>query len=86
MEKEALTEIGNILINSCISNYSQLCGQVAGSQLPMLNRGLLMQLLMFFSDQVEITELLAINMDISVDNRHFQCYLVMNGWALERLS
>jgi chemotaxis protein CheC len=86
MEEEALTEIGNILINSCISNYSQLCGQVAGSQLPMLNRGLLMQLLMFFSDQVEITELLAINMDISVDNRHFQCYLVMNGWALERLS
>jgi hypothetical protein len=45
-----------------------------------------MQLLMFFSDQEEITELLAINMDISVDNRHFQCYLVMNGWALERLS
>ena len=48
MEEEALSEVGNIMINCCLSNYMQLLKGRVGSHLPQVTRGHFSQILKTF--------------------------------------
>lgn len=52
MEEEALSEIGNVIINSCLSNYAEMFKGRVNSRLPFLSRGHYAQLLQGYSEEI----------------------------------
>lgn len=52
MEEEALCEIGNIIINSCLSNYMEMFKGRVQSHLPRLSRAHYSHLLQGYSDEI----------------------------------
>lgn len=52
MEEEALSEIGNIIINSCLSNYADVLKGKVNSHLPILTRAHFSQLLQRYAEEI----------------------------------
>ncbi len=76
MEEEALSEVGNIIINSCLSSYSQILKGVIGTQLPLLSRGHTDQLLAVFCDEEKASELFVIELNVCIKRQNLECYLL----------
>jgi len=76
MEEEALSEIGNIIINSCLSNYSQIAKGEVGSQLPLLSRGHITQLLQTYEDEMGQKDLFYIHLNINTGSQSYNSYLL----------
>lgn len=53
MEEEALLEVGNIIINSCLSNYAGMLNSRLGAHLPQFTRVHYSQLLQSYANEIE---------------------------------
>jgi chemotaxis protein CheC len=76
MEEEVLTEIGNIIINSCLSNYAQMVKGDIGSQLPVLTRGDSRHLLNIFLDEMKGSGLFFIELKIDTGRHVYTGHLL----------
>ena len=77
MEQEAMTEIGNVILNACLCCMTDMFGkEMQGDiDIPEFVKGLLAQI---FSAEVEIESeaiVLLLNMDFAVDTRSVQGYV-----------
>lgn len=77
MEEEALSEVGNIIINSCLSNYMQLIKGKVGSQLPMITRGHISQLLKSYVGEIKPLPMFNIELSIQTRHNHYSGYLLL---------
>lgn len=76
MEEEALAEVGNIIINRCLSNYTEILKGRVSCQLPLLTRGHYAQLLQEFSDDIADDELFYIHLSIQTTLQAYSAYLL----------
>ena len=76
MEQEAMTEIGNVILNSCLSSMADMFHQEIHGDIPEFIKGSLQEV---FSAEgaLENTEaiVLLLNMDFSVETKNLQGYV-----------
>jgi len=76
MEQEAMTEIGNVILNACLCSMADMFSQEIQGEIPEFVKGSLKQV---FSAEgsLENTEavVLLLNMDFSVDTKNLQGYV-----------
>jgi len=76
MEQEAMTEIGNIILNACLCSMADMFNEELQSEVPQFIRGTLRQI---FSANggVENTEavVLLLNMDFAIESKSIQGYV-----------
>jgi len=76
MEQEAMTEIGNVILNACLCSMADMFGQQMHGDIPEFVQGPLKQV---FSAEgaLEHTEaiVLLLNMDFAVDTKNIQGYV-----------
>lgn len=76
MEQEAMTEIGNVILNSCLCSMADMFSQEIHGEIPEFVKGSLKQV---FSAEggLEHTEavVLLLNMDFSVESKSIQGYV-----------
>lgn len=75
MEQEAMTEIGNVILNACLCSMADLFGKEMLGEIPEFVQGSLAQV---FSAEAGIeTEdiVLLLNMDFTVDKKNIQGYV-----------
>jgi chemotaxis protein CheC len=76
MEQEAMTEIGNVILNACLCSMADMFGQQMNGEIPEFVQGSLKQV---FSAEgaLEQTEaiVLLLNMDFAVDTKNIQGYV-----------
>jgi len=76
MEQEAMTEIGNVILNACLCSMADMFGKEMLGDIPEFVQGSLAQV--FSTDGVlEHTEaiVLLLNMDFAVDKKNIQGYV-----------
>ena len=75
MEQEAMTEIGNVILNACICSMADMFGKEMLGDMPEFVQGSLAQVLSF--DEAIETEaiVLLLKMDFAVDTRSIQGYV-----------
>ena len=75
MEQEAITEIGNIVLNACFSSLSELLNSDFQCTLPTYHLGLIGEVV---SAQTNIDDnmMLLLKMDFSMPNKQIDGYLV----------
>lgn len=81
MEEEALSEIGNIIINSCLSNYAELFNGRLHSHLPRLSRGHYSHLLQAYSDEIIDAGLFYLGLRIITPSQTIDAWLLWTGHA-----
>lgn len=76
MEQEAMTEIGNVILNSCLCSMADMFGKEIRGEIPEFVHGSLKHVLTEEGDE-ENTEaiVLLLNMDFSVDEKNIQGYV-----------
>jgi len=76
MEQEAMTEIGNVILNACLCSMADMFGKEMQGEIPEFVKGSLKQV---FSAEggLEHTEaiVLLLNMDFSVETKNLQGYV-----------
>ena len=76
MEQEAMTEIGNVILNACLSSMADMFGREIQAEIPEFVHGSIDQV---FSDEGSLGQsqaiVLLLNMDFSVDRRNIQGYV-----------
>ncbi len=75
MEQEAMTEIGNVILNACLCSMADMFGNELNGEIPEFIQGTLAEV--FSTDALEQTEaiVLLLNMEFSVDKRNIQGYV-----------
>jgi len=76
MEQEAMTEIGNVILNACLCSMADMFGKEMQGEIPEFVKGSLKQV--FSADGgLEHTEaiVLLLNMDFSVETKNLQGYV-----------
>mgnify|MGYP000476909727 CR=1 FL=1 len=76
MEQEAMTEIGNVILNSCLCSMADMFGKEMRGEIPEFVHGSIEQV--FSEDgEIEHTEaiVLLLNMNFSVDTKNIQGYV-----------
>ena len=76
MEQEAMTEIGNVILNACLCSMADMFGKEMRGEIPEFVHGSLDQVFSneSNSEQTEAIVLL-LNMDFSVDKKNIQGYV-----------
>lgn len=74
LEQEALTEVGNIILNSCLSVISDTLGSVFTTSLPEFVTGDVAHMLPEAKDEDEL--ILLLNIDFLVERREIRGYLL----------
>jgi len=76
MEQEAMTEIGNVILNSCLCSMADMFGKEMRGEIPEFVHGSVQQV---FSDEGGLAHteaiVLLLNMDFSVDKKNIQGYV-----------
>jgi chemotaxis protein CheC len=76
MEQEAMTEIGNVILNSCLCSMADMFGKEMQGDIPEFIHGSIEQV---FSEEGDISNteaiVLLLNMDFSVDKKNIQGYV-----------
>ncbi|MDJ0881369.1 MAG: hypothetical protein QNJ56_06925 [Gammaproteobacteria bacterium] len=78
MEEEALTEIGNIILNSCLSNYLQLFKGKVVSQLPTISKWHIKQLLSVFFEKNKRNVVMMVEISLESKYHQYSGYLLFN--------
>lgn len=81
MEEEALLELGNIIINSCLRNYLKLYQGSLNTQLPNLERDHFVQILDEYREEIPDESLFHTEIQINLLDKHFTAYLM---WTQKR--
>lgn len=81
MEEEALCEIGNIIINSCLSNYMEMFKGRVHSHLPRLSRAHYSHLLQGYSDEIIDSGLFYLGLRIVTPSQVFDACLLWTSYA-----
>ncbi len=76
MEQEAMTEIGNVILNSCLCSMADMFGKEMHGEIPEFIQGSIIRILTKGSkgNQSEAIVLL-LNMDFAVDKKNIQGYV-----------
>ncbi len=77
MEQEAMTEIGNVILNSCLCSMADMFGKEMRGEIPEFVQGSVEQVLTDDTRKSQNTEaiVLLLNMDFSVDSKNIQGYV-----------
>lgn len=77
MEQEAMTEIGNVILNSCLCSMADMFGKEIHGEIPEFVQGSVEQVLTSDESKIENTEaiVLLLNMDFSVATKNIQGYV-----------
>ncbi len=75
MEQEAMTEIGNVILNACLCSMADMFNKEMQGEIPEFVQGTLHQV--FSCDKLEHTEaiVLLLNMEFAVDKKNIQGYV-----------
>lgn len=79
MEEEALLEIANIVINSCLSNYAGMLNGRVNSQLPRLKRVHYSQLLQSHAEDIERSGIFCVALRIFTPTQTLNASLLWIG-------
>ncbi len=90
MEQEAMTEIGNVILNSCLCSMADMFGKEMRGEIPEFVQGSVEQVLTDDKKKIENTEaiVLLLNMEFSVDTKNIQGYVtfLMDVEQVEQLK
>ena len=77
MEQEAMTEIGNVILNSCLCSMADMFGKEMLGEIPEFVQGSVEQVLTSDETKIKNTEaiVLLLNMNFSVDTKNIQGYV-----------
>ncbi len=76
MEQEAMTEIGNVILNACLCSMADMFGKEMQGEIPEFVHGSIAQVFSTEEDE-DSTEaiVLLLNMDFSIDKKNIQGYV-----------
>jgi len=76
MEQEAMTEIGNVILNACLCSMADMFSQEIQGEIPLFVKGSLEH---FFSTDIALNDnkaiILLLNMNFSLESRNIKGYL-----------
>jgi len=75
MEQEAMTEIGNVILNSCLCSMADMFGKEMRGEIPEFVQGSINQVLNNDSNNQTEAIVLLLNMEFSVDKKNIQGYV-----------
>lgn len=77
MEQEAMTEIGNVILNSCLCSIADMFGKKIRGEIPEFVQGSVEQIFTENKKKPQNTEaiVLLLNMEFSVDTKNIQGYV-----------
>jgi len=77
MEQEAMTEIGNVILNSCLCSIADMFGKKIRGEIPEFVQGSVEQIVTENKKKPQNTEaiVLLLNMEFSVDTKNIQGYV-----------
>ena len=79
MDEEALTEIGNIIVNHCLNHYVQIFHESVSTSLPELIHRQQGQLLMDLYAETDETSAYVVKIDIRLEHQSFPAYILWLG-------
>ena len=75
MEQEAMTEIGNVILNACLCSMADMLGKEMLGDIPEFVQGSLSQILAIENAPEKEAIVLLLNMNFAVDSRNIQGYV-----------
>ena len=78
LEEESLSEIGNIILNSCLGNYADLLNARISSQLPVLSRGHFTHVLQRYVDDSQAQGLFYLLVSLNAGSASCQMCILWN--------
>lgn len=86
-EQEAMSELGNIMLNACISSMADMLELTLDSSLPIYTVGATDVVLQQIISDANQPLMLVLHIDLAIENRHSQGYLVflLSSSSLEKL-
>lgn len=86
-EQEAMCELGNIILNACLSSIADILNLTLESSLPSYTVGETDTVFQRIIEEANQPLMLVLHIDLSIENRHSQGYLVflLSTSSLERL-
>jgi len=75
MEQEAMTEIGNVILNSCLCSMADMFGKEMRGEIPEFVQGSINQVLTDDGNNQTEAIVLLLNMDFAVDKKNIQGYV-----------
>ena len=79
MDEEALSEIGNIIVNNCLNHYVQIFHESVSTSLPELIHRQHGQLLFDLYDETDETSAYVVKIDIGFDHQITNAYILWLG-------
>ncbi len=76
MEEEALTEIGNIIINNFLGNYAQILDESVSTVIPTLKRRYYIQLVDELSDEPDDKEFYIVKFSLEIATQSFCAFIL----------
>jgi len=89
MEQEAMTEIGNVILNACLCSMADMFKEEMQGEIPEFVQGSLLQI---FSTEGELNNteavVLLLNMEFAIDKKNIQGYVtfLMDVESVERFK
>ncbi len=86
-EQEAMCELGNIILNACLSAMADILGLVLESSLPQYRVDLSDAILKQIIEEANQPLMLVLHIDLAIEKRHSQGYLafLLSSTSLEEL-
>ena len=86
-EQEAMSELGNIILNACLSSMADMLELTLDSSLPVYSVGATNAVLQQIISDANQPLMLVLHIDLSIENRHSQGYLVflLSSSSLQKL-
>lgn len=86
-EQEAMSELGNIILNACLSSMADMLELTLDSSLPIYTVGATDVVLQQIISDANQPLMLVLHIDLAIENRHSQGYLVflLSSSSLEKL-
>jgi chemotaxis protein CheC len=76
MEQEAMTEIGNVILNACLCSMADMFGKEIQGDIPEFIQGSLTQIISAKGDIETENIVLLLTMDFAVDSKNIQGYVI----------
>mgnify|MGYP002639963146 CR=1 FL=1 len=76
MEEEALTEIGNIIVNNFLSHYVQVLHKTINTLIPTLKRGHYVQLVDELSSDSEHNDFYLVKFSVEISSNNVNAYII----------
>jgi len=86
-EQEAMCELGNIILNACLSSMADVLDLTLDSSLPVYSVGATDALLRQIVSEANQPIMLVLHIDLAIEKRHSQGYLVflLSSSSLQKL-